>query len=81
MNLATAAKSCGHAAGDTFTGIKNLTGSAQDVTLTGNAEHNVLSGGAGNHTLTGSCGNDALNDGHRVSSKDIPPHFRVYTFS
>jgi Ca2+-binding RTX toxin-like protein len=63
VNLATGAASGGHAAGDTFTSIENLIGSAYADTLIGNAGNNLLAGGDGNDTLTGWTGADALNGG------------------
>ncbi|RXZ38982.1 calcium-binding protein [Oxalobacteraceae bacterium CAVE-383] len=51
--IANAVGSGGDAAGDTFSGITNLTGSAQNDTLTGLA--------AGGSTLNGGAGSDTLN--------------------
>lgn len=48
------------AAGDTFTSIENLTGSAYDDTLIGNGVANVMTGGAGNDTLEGLGGADSF---------------------
>jgi Ca2+-binding RTX toxin-like protein len=48
------------AAGDTFTSIENLTGSAFDDTLVGNASANILTGGSGNDTLEGLGGEDSF---------------------
>jgi Ca2+-binding RTX toxin-like protein len=60
INLATGGASGGHAAGDTLTGMENLTGSAHVDTLAGNAFNNVLNGGLGSDTLTGGAGRDAF---------------------
>jgi Ca2+-binding RTX toxin-like protein len=62
-NLATPASNTGHAAGDTYSGIENLTGSAFNDTLTGDANANTLDGGAGNDSLDGGTGNDVLIGG------------------
>ena len=63
VNLADGAASGGDAAGDTFSGIENLEGSAHADTLAGDANANRLSGGAGNDTLTGGGGDDVLTGG------------------
>ena len=62
-NLTTPASNTGHAAGDTYNGVENLTGSAFNDTLTGDANANTLDGGAGNDTLDGNDGNDILIGG------------------
>ena len=48
---------------ETFTGIENLTGSANDDNLTGNDSDNVIDGGLGNDTINGLGGNDELFGG------------------
>jgi len=53
----------GDASGDTFVGIENLTGSANNDTLIGNGGFNLLNGGAGNDTLEGMSGADYLKGG------------------
>src|SRR5450755_1409305 len=63
VNLATNVNTGGDAAGDSLSGIENITGSAYNDTLTGDANDNVLSGGAGNDTLDGGAGNDTLIGG------------------
>jgi Ca2+-binding RTX toxin-like protein len=50
----------GEAAGDTFSGVENIVGSAHADSLTGDGLANVLRGGAGNDTLGGGAGNDRL---------------------
>jgi Ca2+-binding RTX toxin-like protein len=60
VNLATGAASGGDAAGDTFSGIENLVGSAYSDTLTGGAGANVFNGGLGSDVLTGGGGADAF---------------------
>jgi Ca2+-binding RTX toxin-like protein len=63
VNLTTGLGAGGDAAGDTLTGIENVTGSAFDDTLTGDSGANVLDGGAGNDLLDGGAGNDSLYGG------------------
>jgi Ca2+-binding RTX toxin-like protein len=54
----------GHdAAGDTFSGIENVTGTALNDILWGNASDNVLNAGAGNDYLRGFGGDDVLTGG------------------
>ncbi|ARQ01804.1 calcium-binding protein [Pseudorhodoplanes sinuspersici] len=53
----------GGAAGDRFSSIENLTGSAFDDVLRGSSFHNVLEGGAGNDQLLGMAGNDTIRGG------------------
>ncbi|CAN7623273.1 M10 family metallopeptidase C-terminal domain-containing protein [Bosea sp. LjRoot9] len=62
-NLATGVATGGHAAGDVFAEIENLTGSSFGDSLTGDAAVNSLSGGAGNDTLVGGAGADTLDGG------------------
>ncbi len=69
VNLATNARSGGHAAGDTFTSIENLIGSAYNDTLTGNDTDNVIEGGAGADTLAGGLGIDTVS--YRGSSAGV----------
>lgn len=53
----------GTAAGDVFSNIENLTGSAYDDKLTGDGNGNVLTGNAGNDTLFGMASVDTLLGG------------------
>ncbi|MEH2499378.1 Ca2+-binding RTX toxin-like protein [Bradyrhizobium sp. AZCC 1678] len=62
-NLAASSGNSGDAAGDTYNGIENLTGSAFADTLTGNAGANTIDGGDGNDVLTGGAGADTLLGG------------------
>jgi len=69
-NLTTPASNSGNAAGDTYTSIENLAGSAFADVLTGNTGANVLNGGGGNDTLTGGAGNDtfAFRPGYAIDT-------------
>jgi len=58
VNLATGVGSGGDAAGDTLTGIENLTGSAYADDLRGDGGDNILTGSDGNDYLSGGAGND-----------------------
>jgi Ca2+-binding RTX toxin-like protein len=63
VDLAVGTGLGGDAAGDTLSGIENLTGSAFDDVLRGDAGDNRLEGGAGNDRLEGGTGNDVLVGG------------------
>ena len=62
-DLADAAANAGAAAGDFFSAIENLTGSAFTDVLRGNQVGNVLDGGAGEDDLFGAAGTDTLRGG------------------
>ncbi len=62
-DLANSVNNTGQAAGDIFSSIESLTGSAYADVLSGSAGANVLDGGAGNDTLTGQDGDDVLIGG------------------
>jgi Ca2+-binding RTX toxin-like protein len=62
-NLETGLGTAGDAAGDHFTRIEGLIGSAYDDHLIGDASNNVLSGGDGDDTLSGGGSDDILNGG------------------
>lgn len=62
-SLGTAATNTNDAAGDTYTDIQNLTGSAYNDTLIGDIASNALSGGGGSDTLEGMGGADTLIGG------------------
>jgi Ca2+-binding RTX toxin-like protein len=63
VSLVTPGDNTGHAKGDQFFSIENLTGSAGDDTLIGDDQENILSGLSGNDVLMGGAGNDTLNGG------------------
>ena len=63
VNLGTGAASGGDAAGDTFSSIEQVLGSAQADTLTGDANANTLWGMGGDDVLTGGGGGDLLKGG------------------
>jgi Ca2+-binding RTX toxin-like protein len=62
-DLASSGANAGAAAGDIFSSIENLTGTAFADTLFGNQVGNVLDGGAGDDHLYGRDGSDALHGG------------------
>lgn len=63
VNLATGSGTAGDAAGDTYSSVENVLGSAYNDTITGNAAANALWGMAGNDVLVGGAGADALKGG------------------
>ncbi len=63
LNLLTNALLGGHAAGDSFVSIENLTGSSFADTLTGDDGANVIRGGAGNDLVKGGSGADTITGG------------------
>ncbi len=63
VNLTSGTGSGGDAAGDTLSGVENLTGSALSDVLTGNSAANYLAGGTGNDSLFGGTGDDTLAGG------------------
>ena len=60
-SLSNPASNSGFAAGDTFSSIENLTGSAFNDVLTGDANDNTLMGGLGDDTLDGGDGTDTAD--------------------
>ncbi|MGK9165422.1 M10 family metallopeptidase C-terminal domain-containing protein [Inquilinus limosus] len=62
-SLTNPAVNTGDAAGDTYSSIENLVGSAFNDTLTGNSASNYLVGWRGNDTLNGRGGADILDGG------------------
>lgn len=63
VDLLNAGENTGDAAGDTFTSIESVTGSAFADTLRGTHDTNTLSGGGGDDTLNGRQGGDTLYGG------------------
>ncbi|HVY57261.1 MAG TPA: calcium-binding protein [Xanthobacteraceae bacterium] len=63
VNLATGMGSAGDAAGDTYSTVENVIGSAHNDSLVGNAVANHLDGGLGNDNLSGDAGGDVLTGG------------------
>jgi Ca2+-binding RTX toxin-like protein len=70
IDLAAKTASGGDAAGDTLSGIENVTGSDAGDILVGNAQANDLSGGLGNDTISGGGGNDVIDGGAGADSMD-----------
>ncbi len=66
-SLAAGVGSAGDAAGDTYSGIENLRGSAFNDTLTGDASDNILEGGAGADILVGGSGFDLASYANAAS--------------
>ncbi|WP_395021980.1 beta strand repeat-containing protein, partial [Dongia sp.] len=60
-SLSTPASNTGDAAGDTYSSIENLTGSAAKDTLTGDGSANILIGGGGADVLDGGAGTDTAS--------------------
>ncbi|GAB5377516.1 MAG: hypothetical protein AcusKO_39780 [Acuticoccus sp.] len=58
VNLQTGATSGTDAAGDVYTSIENIIGSAFADSISGDAADNTITGGAGNDTIAGGSGND-----------------------
>lgn len=79
-SLDAPAGNTGDAAGDTYTNIQNLRGSAYNDTLTGDAGDNILDGGAGNDQLVGGGGVDQLigGDGDDLLSDDLAGAAQLY---
>ena len=61
VHLDGTANTGGHAAGDTFSNIENLTGSSHNDTLNGDDGDNILAGGAGADRLDGGDGTDTAD--------------------
>ncbi|MCC0049839.1 MAG: cadherin domain-containing protein, partial [Rhodobiaceae bacterium] len=70
VDLGTGTGSGGDAAGDTLTGVENVTGSSLGDTLIGDAGDNILDGGAGDDRLEGGAGADQLIGGAGQDSAD-----------
>ena len=70
VDLAAGTGTSGDAAGDTLTGIENVSGSAYSDRLTGDANANWLDGGAGYDRLKGGGGADRLDGGEGIDTAD-----------
>jgi len=81
VSLASGTPSGGEAAGDSLSGIENLTGSAYADVLTGDAGVNTLIGNAGDDTLRGNAGNDALYGGYGVDTAVYAGAYADYSFA
>ncbi len=60
VNLATGKNYGGHAEGDTYSGIENITGSDFADILVGDSQDNLINGEAGDDVIYGGAGNDQL---------------------
>jgi Ca2+-binding RTX toxin-like protein len=70
VDLSSGLGTGGDADGDTYVGIENVTGSAQNDTLIGDGLDNVLDGGNGDDLFVGGDGNDAFYGGEGTDTVD-----------
>ena len=70
VSLGNTALNTGDAAGDTYNGIENLTGSSYNDVLYGDGNANSIDGGIGNDTLMGDAGADTLTGGAGTDTVD-----------
>ena len=75
VNLSTGTATGGHATGDSFTSIENLTGSRFDDRLTGDSGSNILDGRAGADILDGKGGSDWAS--YRTNDKPVNINLNV----
>ncbi|MFG6448763.1 PA14 domain-containing protein [Roseateles sp. BYS180W] len=67
-NLADASHNLGDAAGDQYSSIENLSGSAFNDTLTGDLGDNRIAGDAGDDLIAGAAGADTLDGGEGIDT-------------
>jgi serralysin len=79
--LFSAGSNTGDAAGDSYSGIENLTGSNFNDTLVGDTNANRLSGGNGDDILKGREGNDYIDGGAGTDSANYSGNFAQYSIS
>ncbi len=63
VDLTRATQIGGHAQGDTFTSIENVTGSSHGDMITGDSARNILKGANGDDILNGGAGKDVIYGG------------------
>ena len=80
-NLADATQNTGQAAGDTYTSIEGIAGSAYDDRLAGNAANNILFGYNGNDRLIGLAGNDILIGGSGADTLEGGEGFDIVSYA
>jgi Ca2+-binding RTX toxin-like protein len=68
VSLTTPSTNSGDAAGDTYIGIENLTGSDFNDILSGNSGNNFILAGDGDDTLVGASGDDLLKGNNGLDS-------------
>ena len=80
-NLADATQNTGQAAGDTYTSIEGIAGSAYDDRLAGTAANNILFGYIGNDRLIGLAGNDILIGGSGADTLEGGEGFDIVSYA
>ena len=68
IDLASNLAAGGDAAGDTYSGIENVTGSNSQDTLSGNVSVNIIKGNGGNDVIEGGAGGDTLDGGTEIDT-------------
>jgi Ca2+-binding RTX toxin-like protein len=80
-SLADRSVNTGDAAGDSYSNIQNLLGSALNDTLTGDGNNNILTGGGGTNTLNGGGGNDTFVGGAGIDTFNGGTGYDTVTYS